>query len=259
MGTNARNTVGLKLIQLASDTYVIQHQCLLAPMKTVKIGEEMLIIYPDTIDPLIYPAKLLELWQEGDVLFLKLWNYNKNKWEFYTQDLTTEDCLFSFISLPFITKLAEVMTGRCNPESPVVTKTNVSEQDRSKTTNDLLKYNPELPQPFFNSSGKKVLEFISSSEIMLDLPFILTQKKRLRLNMPYLKTENNLSGNKISAIRLLNFHTYDTIIVLNVQDLQSKKTFSLEYNMDSTSGYWIWSLADFETAISSTNGSTSLR
>ena len=74
MGTNARNTVGLKLIQLSSDTYAIQHQCLLAPMKTVKIGEELLIIYPDTIDPLIYPAKLLELWQEGDVLYLKLWN-----------------------------------------------------------------------------------------------------------------------------------------------------------------------------------------
>jgi len=99
--------------------------------------------------------------------------------------------------------------------------------------------------------GHFILEFISSSEIMLDLPFILTQKKRLRLNMPYLKTENNLSGNKISAIRLLNFETYDTIIVLYVQDLQSKKTFSLEYNMDSTSGYWIWSLSDFESIVTS--------
>ena len=245
MGTNARNTVGLKLIQLASDPYAIQHQCLLAPMKTVKIGEELLIIYPDTIDPLIYPAKLLELWQEGDVLYLKLWNYNKDKWELHAQDLTTEECLFSFISLPFITKLAEVMTCRCNPESPMVTKPNISERDHSKTTNDRIKDDPELPQPFYNSSGKMVMVYISSSEIMLDLPFILTQKKRLRLNMPYLKTENNLSGNKISAIRLLNFDTYDTIIVLYVQELQSKKTFSLEYNMDSTSGYWIWGLSDF--------------
>jgi hypothetical protein len=252
MGTNARNTVGLKLIQLSSDTYAVKHQCLLAPMKTVKIGEEMLIIYPDTVDPSIYPAKLLELWQEGDVLYLKLWNYNKDKWELHAQDLTTEECLFSFISLPFITKLAEVMTGRCNPESPVVTKTNVSEQDRSKTANDRLKDKPELQQAFYTSSGKKVLEFISSSEIMLDLPFILTQNKRLRLNMPYLKTENNLSGNKISAIRLLNFETYDTMIVLYVQDLQSKRKFRLEYNMDSTSGYWIWSLSDFENAVATT-------
>jgi hypothetical protein len=144
------------------------------------------------------------------------------------------------------------MTGRCNPESPVVTKTNVSEQDRSKTANDRLKDKPELQQAFYTSSGKKVLEFISSSEIMLDLPFILTQNKRLRLNMPYLKTENNLSGNKISAIRLLNFETYDTMIVLYVQDLQSKRKFRLEYNMDSTSGYWIWSLSDFENAVATT-------
>jgi len=218
-------------------------------MKTVKIGEEMLIIYPDTVDPVIYPAKLLELWQEGDVLYLKLWNYNKDKWELHAQDLTTEECLFSFISLPLITKLAEVMTCRCNPESPVVTKPTISEQDRSKTANDPLKDKPVLPQPFYNSSGKKVLEYISPSEIMLDLPFILTQNKRLKLNMPYLKAENCLSGNKISAIRLLNFETYDTIIVLSVQDLQSKKTFTLEYNMDSTSGYWIWSLSDFESLV----------
>jgi hypothetical protein len=248
MGTNARNTVGLKLIQLASDTYVIQHQCLLAPMKTVKIGEPMLIIYPDTVDPSIYPAKLLELWQEGDVLYLKLWNYNKDKWELHAQDLTTEDCLFSFISLPFITKLAEVMTGRCNPESNVVTNPDISEKDRFKITNDRLKDKPELPQPFYNSSGKKVLEFISSSEIMLDLPFILTKNKRLKLNMPYLKTENKLSGNDITAIRLLNFEVNEGILQLYVQELESKKTYTLEWNMDYEGGFWIWSLADLETA-----------
>lgn len=69
--------------------------------------------------------------------------------------------------------------------------------------------------------------------------------------MPYLKTENKLSGNDITAIRLLNFDTYDTIIVLYVQDLQSKKKYTLEYNMDSTSSYWIWSLIDFESLVTS--------
>jgi len=252
MGTNARNTVGLKLIQLASDTYVIQHQCLLAPMKTVKIGEPMLIIYPDTVDPSIYPAKLLELWQEGDVLYLKLWNYKKDKCELHAQDLTTEGCLFSFISLPFITKLAEVMTGRCNPESPVVTKTNVSEQDRSKTTNDLLKYNPELPQPFYNSSGKKVLEYISPSEIMLDLPFILTQNKRLRLNMPYLKTESKLSGNNITAIRLLDFEASDGLVQLQIQELKTKNIYNIDWNMDYDGSYWMWSISDLSTHLKRT-------
>jgi len=141
------------------------------------------------------------------------------------------------------------MTCRCKPESPVVTKPNVSEQDQSRTVSDPLKDKPDLPQPFYNSNGKKILEFISSSEIMLDLPFILTQKKKLKLNMPYLKTESKLSGNEITAIRLLNFDAYDTIIVLYVQELQSKKTYSLEYNMDSTSGYWIWSLSDLESLV----------
>ena len=249
MGTNARNTVGLKLIQLSSDTYAVKHQCLLAPMKTVKIGEEMLIIYPDTVDPSIYPAKLLELWQEGDVLYLKLWNYKKDKWELHAQDLTTEDCLFSFISLPFITKLAEVMTCRCNPESPMVTIPNISEQDRSKTANDRLKDYPELPPPFYNSSGKVVMKYISASEIMLDLPFILTQNKRLKLNMPYLKTESKLSGNDISAIRLLDFEVNEGIILLFVQELKSRKTYSLEWNMDYTGSYWLWSLSDFETSL----------
>jgi hypothetical protein len=250
MGTNARNTVGLKLIQLASDTYAIQHQCLLAPMKTVKIGEPMLIIYPDTVDPSIYPAKLLELWQEGDVLYLKLWNYKKDKWELHAQDLTTEECLFSFISLPFITKLAEVMTCRCNPESPVVTKPDVSEQDQSRTVSDPLKDKPDLPQPFYNSYGKKVLEYISPSEIMLDLPFILTRDKRLSINLPYLKIEQKLSGDDINAIKLLRFEVSDGIIRLYVQELDSKKSYTLEWNMDVISnGFWLWQLADMETII----------
>jgi hypothetical protein len=250
MGTNARNTVGLKLIQLASDTYAIQHQCLLAPMKTVKIGEELLIIYPDTVDPSIYPAKLLELWQWGDVLYLKLWNYKKDKWELHAQDLTTEDCLFSFVSIPFITKLADVMTGRFKPESPMVTKPNISEQDQSRTVSDHLKDKPELQQAFYNSSGKKVLEYISPSEIMLDLPFILTRDKRLSINLPYLKIEQKLSGDDINAIKLLRFEVSDGIIRLYVQELDSKKSYTLEWNMDVISnGFWLWQLADMETII----------
>lgn len=121
MGTNGRNTVGLKLIQLSSDTYVIQHQCLLAEMKTVKIGENMLIIYPETIDPLIYSAQLIDIWQQGDVLYLKLYNYHKGKGELYSQDLTTENCLFLFASMPFVYKLAEVITDNCKQNNKPVT------------------------------------------------------------------------------------------------------------------------------------------
>jgi hypothetical protein len=249
MGTNARNTVGLKLLQLASDTYVIQHQCLLSPMKTVKIGEEMLIVYPNTVDPVIFDARLLELWQEGDVLFLKLWNFNHQKEDLYTQDLTTEDCLFSFVSMPFITKLSEVMADKSVLDSRELIKKNRNNHGQSLLTNESLNNIPDLPQPFFNSSGKLVMKYISESEILLDLPFILTQNKRLKLNMPYLKTESGLSGNKAVAVRLLDIKVREEIIQLFVQELDSKKSYTLEWNMDYTGSYWIWSLTDFKTAI----------
>jgi hypothetical protein len=218
-------------------------------MKTVKIGEEILIIYPDTIDPLIYPAKILELWQEGDVLYLKLWNYKKDKWELHAQDLTTEDCLFSFISLPFITRLAEAMTVRSQPESSLINKPNVSEQDQTKTFSDPLKGKSPFSQSFYNSSGKKVLEFISPTEIVLNLPFIMTKNKRLSINLPYLKTESKLTGNDLTAIRLLNFDVSDNIIQLKVQELKNRKTYTIEWNMDYVGSYWLWSLADMETIL----------
>lgn len=66
--------------------------------------------------------------------------------------------------------------------------------------------------------------------------------------MLYLKTENKLSGNDIDAIRLLNFEIIEGIVQLHVQELESKKTYSLEWNMEYTGSYWLWNLTDFETA-----------
>jgi len=149
--------------------------------------------------------------------------------------------------------LSEVMADKSVLESCDLNNQSRNSQVQSLITNEHLKNKPSLPQTFYNSSGKMVMKYISESEIELNLPFILTKNKRLKLNMPYLKTENSLSGNKISSIRLLNFETHDTIIVLYVQDLQSKRKFSLEYNMDSTSGYWIWSLSDFESLFDISN------
>ena len=107
--------------------------------------------------------------------------------------------------------------------------------------------NSNLPEPFFSSSGMKVLEFISPTEIVLDLPFILTQNKRLIINMPYLKTENKLSGNDIDAIRLLNFGINEGIIQLYVQELESKKTYTMEWNLDYAGSYWLWTVSDLFT------------
>ena len=102
---NVNNPNGLKLIQLASDTYVIQHPCLLSQMKTIKIGEVLYIIYSGTVDPVIYTARLLEVWQKGDVLYLKTWNYQKNKMQMY---LVKDDSPFLFVSMSFIDCLSEL-------------------------------------------------------------------------------------------------------------------------------------------------------
>lgn len=107
--------------------------------------------------------------------------------------------------------------------------------------------NSNLPEPYFTSFGKKVLEFISPTEIVLDLPFIMTRNKRLSINTPYLKIEQKLSGGDIDAIRFLNFEESDGIIQLYVQELESKKTYNLEWNLEYTGGYWLWSLSDIET------------
>lgn len=112
-------------------------------------------------------------------------------------------------------------------------------------------FNPDTSHymPYFNSSGKKVLEYVSPTEIVLDLPFIMTRNKRLSINLPYLKIEQKLSGDDIDAIRVLKFEELDGIIQLYIQELQSKNTYTLEWNLEYMGNYWLWSLTDFETAI----------
>lgn len=100
---------------------------------------------------------------------------------------------------------------------------------------------------YINSSGKKLLEYISDTTIMLDMQFILTRDKLLTINMPYLKLEKRVAGNDIVAIRLIDFEDEDGIVTLYVQELKSKKTYYLSANMDYNGKMWMWTLADFET------------
>lgn len=116
MEQNENDSIELKVIQLAADTYVVQHPCILSEMKTVRIGEDLCIIYSNNTDPVVYSARILDLWQDGNVLYLKLWNYHKNIMQMYLQDLSKDDSLFLFISKPFITQLSEAMTGKSYPE-----------------------------------------------------------------------------------------------------------------------------------------------
>jgi len=104
-------------------------------------------------------------------------------------------------------------------------------------------------QPYINGEGHKVLEYLSNETIVLDLPFIMTQGKRLTKGMPYLKVEKKTIGEDIAAIRLLNYQDYQGVIYLNVQDLKTNRCYNLSHNMEIDGDWWFWSLADFDTLI----------
>ena len=103
-------------------------------------------------------------------------------------------------------------------------------------------------KPYINSAGHKVLEHLSNDTIVLDLPFIMTQGKRLTKSMPYLKVEKKVAGHDTAAIRLLDYQDYEGVIYLNVQDLKTNRCYNITWNMEIDSdGWWFWSLADFDT------------
>lgn len=88
-----------------------------------------------------------------------------------------------------------------------------------------------------------ILQYVTPSTVVLDLPFILTLHKELTLGMPYLLLE----GNRTTAVKLLNVRDEDGYVFLNVQNLQTLKTFELSWDLNYTGSYWLWSLADYET------------
>ena len=102
-------------------------------------------------------------------------------------------------------------------------------------------------QPYINGEGHKVLEYLSNDTIVLNLPFIMTQGKRLTKSMPYLKVEKKTIGEDIAAIRLLNYQDYQGVIYLNIQDLKTNRCYNITWNMEIDGGWWFWSLADFDT------------
>lgn len=100
---------------------------------------------------------------------------------------------------------------------------------------------------YINGAGHKVLEYLSPDTIVLNLPFIMTQGKRLTKGMPYLKVEKKTIGEDIAAIRLLNYQDYQGVIYLNLQDLKTNRCYNLSHNMEIDGDWWFWSLADFDT------------
>ena len=61
--------------------------------------------------------------------------------------------------------------------------------------------------------------------------------------MPYMLLE----GNQTKAIRLVDVQDVDSIVYLEVEELNTLKTFTLSWNLDYDGQYWLWSLVDFQT------------
>lgn len=116
-------------MQISADTFIIKHPCLIAPEKNIRIGEDLFIVFSSLTDPLVYPARLIELYEERNLLYLILWNYRTSTIQKYFLDLRKSDCLFMFISMSFIYKLSKIMTDKSNPEAYLINKQNIHYQD----------------------------------------------------------------------------------------------------------------------------------
>lgn len=83
----------------------------------------------------------------------------------------------------------------------------------------------------------------SQDTFTLDRPFILTKDKNLIIGMPYLYRE----GSHTAAVRLLKKWREDDIIYLDVEELQSPRSFTISWNLDYCGSYYLWTLADLHT------------
>jgi hypothetical protein len=68
----------------------------------------------------------------------------------------------------------------------------------------------EQSQQISNSghTDNPVLIYLTPEKVFLNLPFILTEEKILKIGMPYMKSEKWLADSKSEAVRLLKVWDY---------------------------------------------------
>jgi hypothetical protein len=89
---------------------------------------------------------------------------------------------------------------------------------------------------------ENVLTYLTPDTIVLNLPFVLTIDKKLIVGMPYMVLE----AEHTTAVRLLGASDDGHLVCLNVQELNSGKTYDLSWNMEYIGDYWLWSIADLQ-------------
>jgi hypothetical protein len=93
-----------------------------------------------------------------------------------------------------------------------------------------------------NESKRSVFEYILPDSIRLDLPFILTNDKRLIIGMPYMKLE----GHHTTAVKLIDAWDEDGFAYLKLQELKTDRVFTVSCRIQRESEFWLWSLASYD-------------
>lgn len=78
---------------------------------------------------------------------------------------------------------------------------------------------------------------------VLKRPFVLTQGNCLSKGMPYMYSE----GSYTAAVRITDIYESERIIYLQLEELDSMRKFTVDWNLDYKGGYHIWSIADLNT------------
>lgn len=100
---------------------------------------------------------------------------------------------------------------------------------------------PYTPQCDKSSQNSKV-QYISPLTVVVDLPFILSTERKLTVGSPYLYLE----GSHITAVKLLDVWDADKYVHVKIQDLKTGIITILQWSLDYSGKYWLWSLASFE-------------
>lgn len=93
--------------------------------------------------------------------------------------------------------------------------------------------------------NSNVLQFLSRHTIRLNLSFILVENKTLSIGCVYLKLENWLKNSGPESMRLVDFWEHEQILYLKMQNIDNLEMTFLNWNLNLTGDYWLWSLADF--------------
>jgi len=111
--------------------------------------------------------------------------------------------------------------------------------------NNSFKASNNMDKNTTNTTFRKKLHQITCNTYELDLPFILTTGKLLKIGMPYLYLEKLTGGNSIKAVRLIKIWEESDAVFLLIQDIVTRKKFVVSFNLRYDGNFWLWSLADF--------------